>query len=555
MKISFKNKLLKSNPFSLCLVFAMLLMLIGRPAAANELQGPLPGQQSIKDIGTANPSLIFGSNPDDYFALNAGLITSQGDLSPPGTPGGVSAAQARTAFGVNGSGIKIGVISDSFDKLGGLGTDITNGDLPVATTVVKDDLASGRSDEGRAMAQIVHDLAPGAEIYFHSAFNNTPGQQSIADAIDALVAQNVDIIVDDVFNLTEPFFQDGVVAQAVDNAYSAGIGYFSSAGNQSDESYEGIFSDSGGGIHDFKTGGGVDQFLNISVPNNRQVRVAVEWDDPYLSVGAPGNALDFDVGLWDFATSTFVSTSLNDQQSGADPWEIVGAVNTSGVDKQYGLVIQHDPADILLDPTGALLKAIKFDSGFIFDDDDTNSPTVVGHAAAEGAQAIAAMRYDGVTGGGPNLDIEWFSSQGGTQILFDTAGNPISDLRNTPQLTATDGVNTTFFGSDYEPDGWPNFFGTSAAAPHAAAVAALMLELAADLGFSLSPDQIYSILQATALDIETAGFDYLSGFGLIDAFGSLDHVAAIPEPGTLILLGSGILALFGYSRRRKNSAG
>ena len=110
--------------------------------------------------------------------------------------------------------------------------------------------------------------------------------------------------------------------------------------------------------------------------------------------------------------------------------------------------------------------------------------------------------------------MESFSSAGPTAIRFTTAGAPTFDARaDKPEITAPDGTNTTFFGSDIEPDSYPNFFGTSAAAPHAAAVAALMLNAVS----TATPAQIYSKLEATAIDMGTPGFDNNSGFGLIQA--------------------------------------
>ena len=76
-------------------------------------------------------------------------------------------------------------------------------------------------------------IAPGALLMFHSAFNNGSGSpgKTIADAIDALRIAGANIIVDDVMSLNEPWFQDGVAAQAVNVAKAAGIAYFSSAEN------------------------------------------------------------------------------------------------------------------------------------------------------------------------------------------------------------------------------------------------------------------------------------------------------------------------------------
>ena len=84
--------------------------------------------------------------------------------------------------------------------------------------------------------------------------------------------------------------------------------------------------------------------------------------------------------------------------------------------------------------------------------------------------------------------------------------------KSKPEITAPDGTNNTFFGTDVEPDGFPNFFGTSASAPHAAAVAALMLELG-----NLSPAGLTQVVQQSAFDFEIPGLDDLSGFGLVDA--------------------------------------
>jgi hypothetical protein len=476
----------------------------------------------------------------DLRVLNIGTVTSQGDAA-------MNAPLARSNFAVNGNGVTIGVISDSFNASGllpAMATQITNGDLPgpgnpngflTPVNVVKDD--TNGTDEGRAMLEIVHDVAPGATLMFHSAFNNfTDGSvslNSIANAIDGLRLAGADIIVDDVGLLNQPFFQDGPAAQAVNVAKAAGIAYFSSAGNSGSEAWSGTFNGAPGDHQDFDVNGneGGDIFLNINVPNNRSVRVVVEWDDAYPSVGAPANAADYDIGLFDFNTGMIVGTSIRNQMSsGLDPWEIVAATNTSGAEKQLGLLIDHFSGS-----TSKVLKARIFNSGTIADDDDTNDATIHGHTAAEGAVAVAAHQHATLT------TVEPFSSRGETQIKFDTSGNPIADVRATPQLTGPDGASTTTAG-------FSTFFGTSAAAPHVAGASALVLQRADDLGVSLSADDLYNILFSTAIDMETAGFDNLSGFGRLDVNAAVS--AVVPEPAGALLIGVGFIALCAGVRLR-----
>jgi subtilisin family serine protease len=115
-------------------------------------------------------------------------------------------------------------------------------------------------------------------------------------------------------------------------------------------------------------------------------------------------------------------------------------------------------------------------------------------------------------------------------MYFDGQGNPLPGgpvTRFKPDIAAPDGVNTTFFGVDIssDADAFPNFFGTSASAPHAVAVAALMLQ--ANPG--LTPAQVLETMRSTAIDIETPGPDTRAGQGLIDALAALEAVLPAPS--------------------------
>ncbi len=171
-----------------------------------------------------------------------GSVISEGDTQ-------LGAPAARANFGVDGSGVTVGILSDSFDNSGATtnaAADVASGDLPgtggpcgtTPVNVLEDSYsqAQGATDEGRAMAQIVHDLAPGASLAFATAFFNS-SELPFADNVRRLAAPvasggaGARVIVDDVAYLDEPFFQDGPVAVAVKDVTDAGASYFSAAGN------------------------------------------------------------------------------------------------------------------------------------------------------------------------------------------------------------------------------------------------------------------------------------------------------------------------------------
>ena len=130
---------------------------------------------------------------------------------------------ARRTHGVTGSGIGIGVISNGVRTLADRQE---SGDLPARVNVLPGKEGSG--DEGTAMLEIVHDLAPGAELYFATGVG---GQAQVAANIEALCEAGADVIVDDVGYFLEAAFQDDLFAQGVNAATADGCFYFSAGGN------------------------------------------------------------------------------------------------------------------------------------------------------------------------------------------------------------------------------------------------------------------------------------------------------------------------------------
>jgi hypothetical protein len=457
-------------------------------------------------------------------------------------------------FGHDGTGIRIGILSDSFDCLGGAAAGVVSGDLPPGTTVLLDGCAIGGTDEGRAMAELIHDVAPGAILGFHIA---GVGQAGFADGITALAGPmfNADIIVDDILYLREYMFQDGIVAQAVDNVVASGVAYFSAARNDGRQSYESTFRASNfvvdldgdgqpdGCLHDFDPGPGDDPFQSITFLGPAVISLLVfQWDGRPASAGGSLNhvTLCYDTGFLGF--DCFDNPMI--PNIGSDPIEdgfIIALGGNSDLFIQYD-VFDDTPGfagtcgvDPLPNPPG-FIKYVSFTPDLLINEyDNTASSTLYGHPNAAGAEAVGAAAYYNTPPFGVDPAVlNGFSSAGGTPILFDTAGTPIGPIvRQKPEVVGPDGSNTTFFGtSDIEPDGFLNFFGTSAAAPNVAALAAQMLQC----NSSLTPAQIYSCLETTADDIVErsvlgvvpppvgggggpalpVGFDFDSGFGYVN---------------------------------------
>ncbi len=499
---------------------------------------------SIPEITTIHPN--YGAR------TNVGSVTSQADLS-------INAASARSTFGVDGTGIKVGVLSDTFHRniggtLSGSGcnqvltgsSSQSTGDLPTQVTMLDPGPTSG-IDEGAAMAELIYDLVPGSEILFHSAFIDIPG---FAQGITDLANCGADVIVDDVFYYAEPMFQDGLIADSAQSVVEAGVPYYSAAGNQGGFGVRDTFEDSGGSdndvtfpadgtdFHKWETG---SRYAPITLDNGEAIIIVLGWNQPFSGTQGAGSASDLDLYMCtaqNAASCSPFAFNVQGCSTGArsgDPSELQLFQNTTGSTNTFYLAVDHfcgnqNNVDFRIATYGANVD--ENDVGWdptIFD-----QAQIYGHAAAEDAMAVAAIDYREIDQNGNfaapagRLDVEYFSSKGGQlPFYFDAQGNSLPGapvFRFKPEMTAPDGTNTTFFGGDVEPDGWPNFFGTSAAAPHAAAVAALML----DANPGLSPAETNDILRGTAIDIENNGVDNWSGSGLIDAF---DAVAVAKAGG------------------------
>jgi hypothetical protein len=500
--------------------------------------------------------------PTPFLSGTCGSVDSEGDTQ-------LAAAEARADFGVDGSGVTVGILSDSFDRDGTAAThaatDIASGDLPGAAnpcgflspvSLLDDSLVTEPGDEGRGMAQIVHDLAPGAKISFATAFLG--GEIGFAKNIRALAAAGASVIVDDVGYFEEPVFQDGPIAVAINEVVAKGVSYFSAAGNDNliaagkdIASWEASkFRDAAAcppllkaaalaeNCLDFDPvagAGNEDNTFGITVEEDEELNIDVQWAEPWNGVKADIDAFLLDATDKPLLDGTALVGSTDNNVGGEGtqkPVEFFTWKN-EGPETEVQLAINrcfgatcNPGADasakprikLILVENGSGVSATEYPESA---GGDIVGPTIFGHAGAASANAVGAVRA-GVTNAP-----EPYSSRGPVTHYFGPVlgGTPAAALEQTiakPNFVATDCGRTTFF----VPTKTPNIFrfcGTSAAAPHAAAVAAL----ARQANPSLTPAQVQAGLAATARPVGAFGPTAV-GAGLIDAHSMLEDVALPP---------------------------
>jgi hypothetical protein len=606
---------------------AVLLADLAALGAANiRAQGPLVSAhvpvRALADLA-ALPSLAFGEPVLAVARMSSqGAVVSQGDAS-------LRAGSARVAEGVDGTGVTVGVLSDSYQCnppafVPGAPTSTAAGD--VVTDDVPPDVAvlsngpCPASDEGRAIVQLIHDVAPGAAQKFHTAFN---GALDFANGILRLRNAGANVIVDDVIYFAENMFSDGIIAQAADRAVASGAAYFSSAGNNGRLSYESSYHETnvataGGGnlnsnggpfvlrAHDFDGSAGTDTLQKIRVTQSGGQAVIVfsfQWDQPFLSSttyahltdptatsqprGATG---DLDMLIYDDhgtlvplcppGLAVGITCQLTGTRNiGRDAVDLAALVLTGPKSKTGEFFIRFVR-------TGGTapqhVKYVAFEQVGTIDivDHDTASGTAYGHSNGRQVASVGAASWylteafdtdfstlvQDTPGACIPACLNNFSSAGGIPIYLDKYGVPLASAENrpNPRFTGPDGGNTTFFLNDSSfddddndgknsptsvfitpqldkpADELPNFFGTSASAPHVAGVAALMLQK----NGSLTPEQVYSYLTLSSKDMTkrevvvvpgpgesifsaiASGYDFDAGAGFVDAVSAL---AAVPK--------------------------
>ncbi|HPG61504.1 MAG TPA: S8 family serine peptidase [Casimicrobium sp.] len=456
---------------------------------------------------------------------DTGSVNSQGDVT-------MGADTARATYAPYVGGMKVCVISDSASATG-IANSIANGNLTAGKVTVLPGQAGAGSDEGIAMMEIINDIAPGVQQFFATSGGS---EASFAQNILSLYSNyKCDVMVDDIRFGGELPFQDAVIARAVNTVTAAGTIYFASAGNSGNKTdgtsgtWVGDFVNGGTfvvpsvatsyEVHSFQTSPTV-QNHNVVNTGGSSYALSLFWADPE---GASTN--DYDLFQLNAAGTAVVSSSTNVQSGTQNAAEFASLVsNTSN-------------RIVVVRKSGAASRALYLSTGRGRLSINTNG-FARGHSAAINAIATAAVPASVANGAGPTgpfpgvytsaQTTELFSSDGPARKFHHPDGSPVTPgnfligtggglTQQYPVITAPDGVSTSV-------PGFTTFFGTSAAAPHAAAVAALVK----GRNPSLTAAQIRAVLTSTALDIEAAGVDSDTGSGIVRPVNALASITAAP---------------------------
>jgi subtilisin family serine protease len=433
----------------------------------------------------------------------------------------------------NGTGITVGVMSDDCGT-----SDYING--PTSTTyltdavtrhaigssdgpiILGDNYTGNRTHEGLAMMEIVHSIAPNATIKFATAAGDgEAGIVTFVNNIDALAATS-QIIVDDIVYPEEPVFEDGDVALSMErNTSERQTIFISAAGNWSRNVYTFNFTPTPEAVDFGRTDYWINKVIdnNISgsryprvftLPEGRGVDIMLQWDDPWRH-----SKNDFDIYLVDKLTSEIVRASTTTQNGTQNPYErfrFVGA-ECSG-ERQYKIVIACNTTTDNPKPRMKMLIQ------------GVTSPTelpesIIGHPADTCDIACSAMNYDAdvVTEDGSSqglcklVDVNELPTEGGNR--------PYLPNRPKPDVSGLNGAEVTI--ANHSP-----FFGTSAAAPYVAGIAALMLSAHRRAGFVFKASDFREFLRGGCDPIDGSS-NTISGAGRSEVFNSLalwmEHVS------------------------------
>ncbi len=490
-------------------------LILSRSDRFNAIHAKVP-VDFLKDLSMRHDvSAIRDVKPPKYNKTN----TSEGVA-------GHKAQSARLTYGISGTGIRVGVMSDSEKYLSDMKA---SGDLPSNVTILRSGIGSSHdTGEGTAMMEIVHDVAPGANLFFSSA-NAT--EEEAAERFIAMFEAGCRVLCDDVGFGSELAFSDGPFTEAIEEITSRGGICLSSAGNAGnidvpvpgysellmENVWEGDWKSSGTittingkeyELHEFPDG---STFTMLSCfPSPTECPISLEWSDPPDSSNN-----DYDLGImWiDPNWNGTLEVPFPESQTGAGCKPIESLTINNINDFFNGAAW---PALVILKKKDAKARHLRLwvDSPFVYIDNFT-SGHIVGHSACEKVISVAGSAAPGSQAFSSLDKAVYYSSDGPRRVFHKWDGTPFTSgnllasggiIRNKPDITAATEVSCAT-------PGFNPFAGTSASAPHAAGIAALMLE--ANPG--LTRDEVFSIMRQSSLAGSNPPWSRTMGYGIINA--------------------------------------
>lgn len=435
--------------------------------------------------------------------------------------------RAREKFKVDGSGVTVCVLSDSVRYL----RDSWN--ISSRSVTVLDGLSGIEPDgkdkgEGTAMLEIVHSIAPGARLMF-ATVGKDPSEMT--RHIEALHGAGCEIFVDDREFYAESPFQDGAVAKAINYVTSQGALYITSAGNQGNINSDPLRTSSMVWDGPYKPGRAVRDEKGKQIGVLHAFRDGLEYNEVVGECGREGGEITAYLH-WNDATpsdgrrlaggeSTYRLVAVDaeghpiskqDEQDKTPLRSIrFPAPNRTNSQRTFiGIVKVQGKADhlhlnVVADHAGCRLRY-------------GTKGAISGHHGAEAAFSVAAksaqardslLSSDGAFCASDD-NVNFDSSEGPRKMFFAPDGSPSQRDVPKPDVTAADGVTT-------DVKGFEHFFGTSAAAPQVAGIAALMWSR----NKKLSAEEIKCKLRRSAS--HPTKWDSKSGYGTVNAVRALEE--------------------------------
>jgi len=390
-------------------------------------------------------------------------------------------ASAWQAAGYDGTGVKIGIIDGGFIGYAAL----LGGELPAAANVVAWGAGSGGSenggtDHGTAVAEIVHDVAPGAKLYIA----RVDTEVDIGNAKDWMVSQGVKVINTSLgWPSWGPGDGTGQVDTIVSNAVGSGVFWASSSGNDRRGHWMGDFTDanSNGALN---WDGSSSEFNTFGANQGWVLSGVLRWNDSWTNASQ-----DYDLILCQWTGSAWAkiaqSANYQDGAAGRTPYEEIAV--TAPANAVYGWVVTRYSA------TQTAVDFDLFTKNLNLDDPANPNPHFYDHARSitvPGDNPSSGFMAAGAVGRSPGFAQEDYSSEG-----------PTKDNRTAPECAAPASVTTATY---------PAFAGTSASSPHLAALAALVRQAYP----SYTPAQVETYLEnSAAIDMGAPGPDNQFGYG------------------------------------------